>query len=92
MTRLFPAIHHYPSPGVLGEYLYLYVGIADLPDGIEGVHGLEAEAEDIRGHLTSRAELTRMAMSGQVKNGPLAMIALWLELRHTALRAELGMT
>ena len=60
-------------------------------DGIEGVHGLEAEAEDIRGHLTSRAELTRMAMSGQVKNGPLAMIALWLELRHTALRAELGM-
>ena len=92
VTRLFPAIHHYPSPGVLGEYLYLYVGIADLPDGIEGVHGLEAEAEDIRGHLTSRAELTRMAMSGQVKNGPLAMIALWLELRHTALRAELGMT
>ena len=90
VTRLIPAIHHYPSPGILGEYLYLYVGIADLPDGIEGVHGLESEAEDIRGHVIPRADLTRMAMAGQLANGPLAMIALWLELRHDAIRAELG--
>lgn len=90
LTRLFPAIHHYPSPGALGEYLYLYVGIADLPDGVEGVHGLEAEAEDIRGHLVARATLTRMTMAGDVSNGPLAMIALWLELRQAAIRAELG--
>lgn len=91
VTRLFPAVHHYPSPGVLGEYLYLYVGTADLPDGVEGVHGLESEAEDIRGHLLNRAELTRMAMTGQLSNGPLAMIALWLELRRDALRVELGL-
>lgn len=91
VTRLFPAIHHYPSPGILGEYLYLYVGIADLPDGIEGVHGLETEAEDIRGHLIPRADLTRMAMDGRLTNGPLAMIALWLELRQDAIRAELGL-
>lgn len=91
VTRLFPAMHHYPSPGALGEYLYLFVGIADLADGIEGIHGLESEAEDIRGHLASRAELTRMALSGQLASGPLAMIALWLELRHQAIRTELGL-
>ena len=91
LTRLFPAIHHYPSPGALGEFLYLYVGITDLPDGVEGVHGLESEAEDIRGHLVSRADLIGMAMVGQVINGPLATLALWLELRHSALRAEMGM-
>ena len=90
LTRLFPAIHHYPSPGVLGEYLYLYVGIADLPDGIEGVHGLETEAEDIRGHVIGRSDLARMAMSGQVANGPLAMLSLWLELRKDTIRAALG--
>ncbi len=90
LTRLFPAIHHYPSPGILGEYLYLYVGIADLPDGAAGIHGLESEGEDIRGHLVPRADLTRMAMAGQLVNGPLAMIALWLELRHAAIRAELA--
>ncbi|WEF23107.1 NUDIX domain-containing protein [Paracoccus sp. S3-43] len=91
LTRLFPAIHHYPSPGTLVEYQYLFVGIADLPDGIEGVHGLESEAEDIRGHLIPRADLTRMVLTGQVANGPLAMIALWLELRQGAIRAELGL-
>ena len=91
LARLFPAMHHYPSPGVLGEYLYLYVGIADLPDGIEGVHGLESEAEDIRGHLVPRAELTRMAMTRQVTNGPLAMLALWLDMRQGVLRTELGL-
>lgn len=91
VTRLFPAIHHYPSPGALGEYLYTYVGIADLPDGIEGVHGLDSEDEDIRGHLVPRADLARMALAGQLTNGPLALIALWLELRQGAIRAELGL-
>lgn len=91
VTRLFQAIHHYPSPGALGEYLYSFVGIADLPDGVEGIHGLESETEDIRGHLISRAELTHMAMAGQLASGPLAMIALWLELRHQAIRTELGL-
>lgn len=91
VTRLFPAIHNYPSPGAFAEYLYTYVGIADLPDGIEGVHGLESESEDIRGHLLARADLTGMAMAGQLTNGPLAMIALWLELRHRAIRMELGL-
>lgn len=89
LSRLFPAIHHYPSPGILGEYLYLYVGIADLPDGTGGIHGLDSEAEDIRGHVIGRGELTRLALSGQVVNGPLAMLALWLELRQDALRGQL---
>ena len=77
--------------GHLGTAPLAGLGIADLPDGIEGVHGLESEAEDIRGHLIQRADLTGMAMAGQLTNGPLAMIALWLELRRDAIRADLGM-
>lgn len=92
LTRLFPAQHHYPSPGILGEYLYTYVGIADLPDGIAGVHGLESEGEDIRSLLLPRPELTRLALDGQLTNGPLALLALWLELRHPAIRRQLGLT
>lgn len=88
--RLFPAIHHYPSPGMLGEYLYLYVGIADLPDGIAGIHGLAGEDEDIRGHLLDRRKLLRMALDGQIANGPLAMIALWLHAERDRLLAELS--
>ncbi|WP_199257485.1 NUDIX domain-containing protein [Paracoccus binzhouensis] len=90
LTRLIPAPHNYPSPGAVAEYLYLYVGIADLPDDSAGLGGLATEDEDIRSHLIPRAELTRMALAGEIRNGPLLNLALWLELRHDQIRRELG--
>lgn len=88
--RLIPAPHHYPSPGALAEYLYLYLGIADLPDAAAGLGGLETEDEDIRSHVIPRAELTRMALAGEIRNGPLLTLALWLELNHARLGRELA--
>lgn len=90
ISRLIPAPHNYPSPGAVAEYLYLYLGIADLPDGSAGLGGLASEDEDIRAHLLPRAELTRMALAGEIRNGPLLNLALWLELRHAAIREELA--
>lgn len=86
--RLIPGPHNYPSPGAVAEYLYLYIGIADLPDEAAGIGGLDSEDEDIRSHLIPRAELTRMALAGEIRNGPLLNLALWLELRHQALRRD----
>ncbi|MCJ1901816.1 MULTISPECIES: NUDIX domain-containing protein [Paracoccus] len=90
ISRLFAAPHNYPSPGAVAEYLYLYVGIAELPDGSAGLGGLATEDEDIRSHLIPRAELTRMALAGEIRNGPLLNLALWLELRHQDIRRELA--
>lgn len=92
LSSLINGPHNYPSPGILAEYLYLYVGLADLPDGIAGISGLESEAEDIRSHLVARAELTRMALGGQIRNGPLLTLALWLELNAARIRREAGLT
>jgi nudix-type nucleoside diphosphatase (YffH/AdpP family) len=89
LRQLLPGPHNYPSPGMLAEFLYLYVGIADLPETAAGFGGLDAEDEDIRSHILPRAELTRMAMSGQIRNGPLLSLALWLELAHEDLRRKL---
>lgn len=90
IRQLIPGPHNYPSPGAMAEFLYLYVGIADLPDGIAGIGGLPSEDEDIRSHVLPRAELTRMAMSGQIRNGPLLNLAMWLELAHAGIRRELA--
>jgi ADP-ribose pyrophosphatase len=90
LGRLFPAVHHYPSPGAVTEFLYLYVGIADLPDGSAGVNGLDAEVEDIRGHLVARADLSAMVRDGQITNGPLAMLSLWLDRQYRDLLKELS--
>ena len=88
IDRLIPGIHHYPSPGALGEFLYMFVGLADLPDDVTGVHGLDSEAEDIRGHLLSRQQLRDMVMAGQITNGPLSMLSLWLENRPDLIAGE----
>ncbi|MFT4013433.1 MAG: NUDIX domain-containing protein [Paracoccus sp. (in: a-proteobacteria)] len=91
ISRLIPGPHHYPSPGAVAEFLYLYVGIADLPDGTAGLGGLDSEDEDIRSHVIAREELTRMALSGQIRNGPLLSLALWLELSQEKIRMELAL-
>lgn len=90
LGRLIPALHHYPSPGAIGEFLYCYVAEADLPDGAGGVHGLDSEAEDIRSHLMSTADLARLVMAGQISNGPLALLALWFQARLPDLHAALA--
>lgn len=69
---------YYPSPGGLTEYLYSYVAITDLPDGVAGVFGLDSEQEDIRGHLIGFERLMELVDSGEVANAPLILTTYWL--------------
>lgn len=84
-------LHHvadyYPSPAAKSEFLYSYVAMADLPDGIAGVHGMAGEAEDIRGHLLPFDRLMALVVSGEVNNAPLILTALWLSRHRDRLRA-----
>lgn len=89
ITSLIPAPAHYPSPGMAAEYLYAFIGLADLPDTAAIVSGLEVEQEDIRGRLLARSELTALALGGQLTSGPLILVALWLDRQAEALKAQL---
>lgn len=70
---------YYPSPAIKTEFIYSYVALCDLPDGVAGVFGLEGEAEDIRGHLISFDAFMALVASGEVAVGPLLITALWLQ-------------
>lgn len=85
LTRLIPVANYYPSPGAVTEYLYTYVGLADLPDSAAGLGGLEAEGEDIRAHVLPFTELEALVTKGEVDNGPLLTTTLWLAPRRTTL-------
>jgi nudix-type nucleoside diphosphatase (YffH/AdpP family) len=86
LGQLLPVASYYPSPGAKTEFLYSFVGLADLPDGVAGVHGVAEEAEDIRGHLVSFDSLMDLVATGEAGNGPLILTALWLQRERPRLR------
>lgn len=77
---------HYVSPGAVSECLVSYVGEADLPDGSEGVSGLDIEQEDIRSHLLSFDRLMELCDAGALDTSPLYLSALWLARHRERLR------
>jgi nudix-type nucleoside diphosphatase (YffH/AdpP family) len=90
IRELIPALNYYPSPAAMAEYLYTFIGIADLPDGVAGIGGLEGEAEDIRAHVVSFAKLMELVESGEANTAPLALLAYWLDRNRDRIRAAAG--
>jgi len=86
---LLPVAAYYPSPGAKTEFLYSYVGLADLPDTAARLGGVADEHEDIRGHVIPFAQLMDLIASGEVANAPLILTALWLDRERPRLRAAL---
>jgi ADP-ribose pyrophosphatase len=87
LGELLAVAQYYPSTAAVSEYLYSYVALCDLPDGVAGVFGVAHEAEDIRGHLVSFEALMALVASGEVANAPLILTALWLQRERARLRA-----
>ncbi len=90
LGALHPIPGHYPSPGTLSEYLYAYIGIADLPDTAAGLGGKADEGEDIRAHVIAFDRLMALVATGEVCNGPLLLSALWLARLRERLRRDAG--
>jgi ADP-ribose pyrophosphatase len=86
LGQLEPVAEYYPSPGAMTEYIYSFVAITDLPDGVAGLFGAEEEAEDIQGHLVSFDALMAAVTGGEVANAPLILTALWLQRERGRLR------
>lgn len=83
---LLPVAEYYPSPGIMTEYLYSYIGLVDLPDGSAGVFGQKDEAENIRGHLISLDRMMDLVATGEIANSPLILTALWLQRERERIR------
>ncbi|CUH53649.1 NUDIX domain-containing protein [Shimia marina] len=78
----------YASPGCSTEFYHIYIAIADLPDEVVGVSGLEQEAEDIRSFLYSFEDLMQMTDEMKLVNAPLVLASLWLARHRDRLRAS----
>ena len=85
--ELLPIAAYYPSPAGKAEYLYSFLGLADLPDGWSAAaSGVADEHEDIRTHVIPFDRLMQLVETGEVENGPLLISALFLARHRPRLR------
>lgn len=77
----------YASPGVATDFFYLFVGLCDLPDDIEGVGGADDEGENIRSHVMPFDAILKMAEARETANAPLTLLIYWLAHHRDRLRA-----
>lgn len=77
--RLLPVASYYMSPGAVSEHMQVFLAGVDS-DGLGGVHGLDAEDEDIKVLVMPAAAAFDLVADGKIANSP-ALIALqWLQL------------
>ena len=85
LERLEPVAQSYSSSGSSGEFVHIFVGIADLSSrGFGG--GLEDEGEDIRCEVLSFETLMRGIDDQVYQDMPLFTAALWLARHRDRLR------
>lgn len=88
LDRLIPVCGSYPSPGTSSEFHHCFVGLCALPEEAAVIGGLASESEDIRGHIMPAEALFASLRTGDLDNGPLYLLAFWLELNRKSLRGN----
>lgn len=78
----------YPSPGGTTEYYEIFIGLTDLPDGVDGIGGKLSEAEDIRSHLLDWAAFDAQLCANGYRLTPLELAGHWLARNRERLRAS----
>jgi nudix-type nucleoside diphosphatase (YffH/AdpP family) len=86
LTRLEKIASYYCTPGYSTEYFHNFVGLADLPDRLPRLGGLDSEAEDIRLHVLDFKAAMALIDSGEADNGPLLLSLMWLAQNRPRLR------
>lgn len=75
------------SPGGSTELIHLYCGHVST-EHAGGLHGIEAEHEDIRVHVVPLGEAVAMISDGRINNAAAIMALQWLQLNHQRLRSD----
>lgn len=85
ITDLVPMLRYLSSPGACTETVALFCGRVDS-SRTGGVHGLDAEHEDIRVVVYGVDEASELLRSGQIVNGKTIIALQWLALNYPDLK------
>ena len=85
INALLPIGQSYPSAGCMSEFLYSFVGLADLAQTQTGIFGLKSEDEIIKTHILPFDQLIALIAKGEINTSPLILSAFWLQNKRQAL-------
>jgi nudix-type nucleoside diphosphatase (YffH/AdpP family) len=89
LGRLERIAGFYPTPAIAAEFITAFIGEADL-GAAGGLHGLDAEDEDIRTIVVPLDRALATLATGEAANAPLVISLLWLDRHHARLADEWG--
>lgn len=85
LTELLPIASYYPSAGACSEHVRLFCGRVKTA-GVGGVHGAEAEHEDILVHRIPRTEALALLAENRIPNAHTLIALQWLQIHGDNLR------
>lgn len=85
LAALWPITRYFPSPGGSDEFVHLFLGRCQTP-GVGGLHGLEAEGEDIRVSVWAFEDALQAVRDGRIANAATIIAIQWLALNRAEVR------
>jgi ADP-ribose pyrophosphatase len=84
---LIPISSYWSSPGGTSEKIHLYLALLNS-DGVEGIHGLDHEQEDILVRTLPFAQAYDGIASGEINNAATIIALQWLKLNRDSLNLD----
>jgi len=86
LGELWPMLSYFSSPGGSTERVQLFLGELAKPV-LPGIYGLDAEHEDIKVQVLSRAEAMQLLAEGKIDNAATVIALQWLSLHLTEVQS-----
>lgn len=87
VTELFSMVKYYSSPGGSNEQIQIFLGRAESA-GIEGIHGLDEEGEDIRVHVVKSKQAFDWLDNGRIDSAAPIIALQWFRSNRERIRKE----
>ena len=87
VTELLPVIKYYPSPGGSNEQIQIFLGRTEST-GIEGIHGLDEEGEDIKVHVVKSEQAFDWLDKGRIDSAAPIIALQWFRSNRERIRKE----
>ena len=87
LGEILPITRFTPSSGGTREYIDLLCAQVDST-GVEGIHGLATEGEDIKVHRLPCEQAFELVRTGAINNAPAIIALQWLQLNYLELKTR----